>query len=179
MILRGLIKDIISKYMIIGPFWLLFTYVMTLLFMIITVHWFKKKKAGVGKCLLLIMLFFYLLTVYTSTVLARKKILYDIVQLKPFWSWNRALLGSIRGIEQIIENIIMLMPIGFIMPFLIVQKHYIIKTVLIGFMFSVIIEVSQYVVHVGVFEIDDMINNTLGVIVGCVLSSVLKRIIDK
>ena len=147
-----------------GSYWQLFTLFITIIFTIFRVSYSKKKNISVGKCILTILLFFYLVTVCASVVLAREAYPHAFIRLRPFDSWKMALKGSNYYKLQVIENILMLMPIGCILP-LIDEKNKAVRTIAFGFCFSLFIEVSQYVTKTGFFEVDDLINNTCGVIV--------------
>ena len=122
-------------------------------------------------------LFSYLLTVYISTVLARKRMLSEAEILPALWSWRQVLSGNRYVLYMVIENIIMLMPMGLLLPFIINKRNAMIQTILFGFAFSLFIEVSQKVLNVGYFEVDDLLNNTIGVVLGCAASSGLKKML--
>lgn len=62
-------------------------------------------------------------------------------------------------------NIIMFMPFGFLVPFIWKEYRKIGKTAAAGAMFSIIIEVSQ-LFNYRVTDIDDLITNTFGTIIG-------------
>lgn len=64
-------------------------------------------------------------------------------------------------------NVIMFMPYGFLLPFIIQwNKRTGIKVALSGCIVSVVIEIFQYVTALGQCDIDDVILNTVGVILG-------------
>lgn len=65
-------------------------------------------------------------------------------------------------------NMLLFMPLGLSLPFAISDKsqHNILITVLVGNLLSVAIEACQYVFSLGRCETDDIIMNTLGVIIG-------------
>ena len=163
--------------MLLGPYWQLFTYLLTMVFMKAMVIWSKRKQMRASRCILIISLFLYLLTVYTSTVMSWNRLLSDEEMLPVFWSWRQALSGKRYVQYMVIENIIMLMPIGLFLPFIINKRYVALQTILFGAVFSLFIEVSQKVLHVGFFEVDDLLNNTIGVALGCTISSVFKNII--
>ena len=171
MIIYGVFRDIFRRYMLLGPYWKLLTYIITMIFMKIAVTWFKRKKMSAGRCILIIVLFSYLLTVYISTVLARKRMLDEAELLPVLWSWRQVLSGNRYVLYMVKENIIMLMPMGVLLPFIINKRDAMIQTILFGFAFSLIIEVSQKVLNVGFFEVDDLLNNMIGVIIGAVIYS--------
>jgi len=87
------------------------------------------------------------------------------------------LSGSRYGMMQVIENIIMLIPMGFMASIIETNKKNVLKTIILGFLFSLFIEISQYVRCVGLFEVDDLINNTLGVTIGCAIGVLFKRVV--
>ena len=65
-----------------------------------------------------------------------------------------------------ILNIFMMVPFGLLLPYLpkIFLKFG--PTAFAGLTFSLLIEVSQLVLRRGIFETDDLINNTLGTLIG-------------
>ena len=69
-------------------------------------------------------------------------------------------------------NIIWFVPFGFLLKRL--TRLSIIKIILFGFLLSLFIETMQFIFGVGVSETDDLILNTIGVIVGAVMP--VKRI---
>lgn len=64
--------------------------------------------------------------------------------------------------EGIVLNMLLLMPIGILLP-VILQKRFFFWPVLIGFGCSLAIELMQYYFRCGMFELDDLFNNTVGV----------------
>lgn len=175
MIVREIANDILHRYMSIGTNSLLFSYVLAILFTIVLVKTGKKRGLSASRCITIILLFFYLFTVCLSTVIVRPRNIYRKMNLYPFWSWIQVISGSRYMMRQVIENIMMLMPIGLLMPFIDQSKHYFIKTIGCGFVFSLGIELSQYILKVGLFEIDDLVNNTIGVCLSCCIVSMCRK----
>ena len=175
--LDGVFRDIFRRYMLLGPYWKLLTYILTMLYMKFVVILFKRKKMRAGRCILIVVLFFYLSTVYFATVLARSRMLREAEMLPVFWSWKQAIDGNKSVIYMVIENFIMLMPIGLFLPIIINKRYVGLQTILIGLGFSLFIEVSQKALQVGYFEVDDLINNTIGVALGCAVSCGTKNLI--
>jgi glycopeptide antibiotics resistance protein len=86
----------------------------------------------------------------------------------PFTTIVPYLLGFkgwiIAGVN-LVGNIALLVPIGFLVPFVyrnITWK----KSLALGVAAGLVIEVMQTVLRVGIFDIDDVILNTLGVMIG-------------
>ena len=86
----------------------------------------------------------------------------------PFKTILPYLLGHkgliIAGIN-IIGNIILLVPIGFLLPFLLEKMNWK-KAVLLAVLSGLVIEGLQTILHVGIFDIDDVILNGLGFMIG-------------
>lgn len=83
---------------------------------------------------------------------------------------SKNLFNSVQAtpIEDLLLNIILFIPLGFLLPYL-WPKLSGFKTVLTGLLVSVAIETTQYVLQLGCCDIDDIINNTLGSLLGYVL----------
>lgn len=178
MSLKTLIDDIIGFYLWQGKQWLVFTYLVTAaVSAVITVYGIKngiKKSKIVCQCLLV----FWIITVITLTILCRSIGSERKYKLIPFWSWRLAISGNRRGILLVIENILLLMPIGFLLPLINRDRWNIRITILIGFLFSLGIELCQILTKRGQFEFDDLINNTLGVFIGYLLAILALSIWD-
>ena len=176
MTISELISDLIQRYMRIGTQWHLFSYMLTMIYAFVLVKYSRHKKLSIGKCILLVILFLYLTTIYMSTVMSRRYNPVVKISLQPFVSWKRALSGDRYDIKMVIENLILLTPVGFIFPFIIRRKNGYIRAISFGFLFSLFIEISQYLRKTGLFEVDDLINNTLGVLLGCGLAALVLKV---
>ena len=53
------------------------------------------------------------------------------------------------------------------------------KIVLFGFLFSLLVEISQFIFKTGVFELDDLILNSIGVFLGVKFCEILLKFITK
>ena len=73
-----------------------------------------------------------------------------------------------EGIFTYCMNVIMLMPLGFLLPYIWKNFRNPLKVALTGFLFSVFIEFSQLPTN-RLSDIDDLIMNTLGAILGYVV----------
>jgi len=85
--------------------------------------------------------------------------------------------GTGRFVYLFFGNIAWFLPFGFLLP-LLLNKTSLIKVAAAGFMFSFVIEASQYVFRKGVAELDDLLLNTLGVVIGYGLYRLLRRLTD-
>ena len=86
----------------------------------------------------------------------------------PFTTIVPYLLGShgwiIAGVN-LIGNIVPLIPLGFLLPFAFRNMTWK-KSLVIAISAGLTIETMQTVLHVGIFDIDDVILNVLGVMIG-------------
>jgi glycopeptide antibiotics resistance protein len=73
--------------------------------------------------------------------------------------------GLIIGGLNIGGNIILLIPIGFLIPFVWQQMNWK-KIVILSIAAGLSIEITQVFLKVGIFDIDDVILNAIGVIIG-------------
>ncbi|MGL5756117.1 MAG: VanZ family protein [Paraclostridium sp.] len=78
-------------------------------------------------------------------------------------------------IINIIGNIVMFIPIGFLIPLLYDKLNSCIKVVLFGFVTSLIIELTQLFLIRGT-DIDDLILNTTGALLGYLVFIIFKNI---
>lgn len=80
-------------------------------------------------------------------------------------------------LKNTLGNIAIFIPMGILLPALFKNVHAK-KTVLLCFLISLSIEVSQYIVGLGIADIDDLILNTLGGAVGALLYFGLLKKLD-
>ena len=104
----------------------------------------------------------YAFFVLCSTVLFRDKAEEAHYFLRPLWSY--ASLYN-RRIAEIVLNVLMFIPIGFFSGAAI-KNASILKVTRLGCLLSISIETLQLLTRSGVFNIDDVIHNTLGCIIG-------------
>lgn len=76
--------------------------------------------------------------------------------------------GVFRPILGVYMNILMFVPFGFFFKFA-RESTVTWKIILVGFCSSLIIELAQMIFHLGMFETDDLMTNTLGTWLGTVL----------
>lgn len=89
-------------------------------------------------------------------------------ELELFWSYKRALQGNTFYTRQIVLNILLYVPYGFLVPD-IWRRMGFKKVFLAGFLLSLATELTQLLFKIGLFELDDIFNNTLGCVVGYLL----------
>lgn len=70
------------------------------------------------------------------------------------------------AVNNLVGNLILLLPLGLLLPFMFKRCQKLSSVVAIAFITSLIIEVIQFVLQIGMADIDDVILNSLGAILG-------------
>ena len=83
-----------------------------------------------------------------------------------------------EGVRPYIENILLFIPLGFMLPWIWKKYKVLWKTALSGITFSLIIELSQ-LFNFRITDIDDLLMNTLGALIGWVIFRLLKEHLSK
>ncbi len=79
--------------------------------------------------------------------------------------------------DMIFLNIAMLVPFGILVPLIFKKLDSSFKVIMSGFVFSLCIEIIQYVTGRGLFELDDLLNNTIGAALGYIMLTIFRKII--
>ena len=82
---------------------------------------------------------------------------------------NREALGMRYVIINLLGNILAFVPFGYLLPKIVTRKLGVFYTVLFTLEFSVFVELIQLVTRTGSFDVDDLILNTIGGLVGYTL----------
>lgn len=76
-------------------------------------------------------------------------------------------------------NVLMFIPYGILLPVIKKNHDKLIRTVLLsGCIFSICIEIFQYITGFGLCDIDDVIMNTLGVGIGFTIYKLVEKLIE-
>lgn len=87
-----------------------------------------------------------------------------------FLSWKEYLEShKIKIVQDNILNIIMLMPLGVALPTVKNKKEKMWQDCLRGMCILSVIEISQLLLKAGYFEWDDIIHNTIVVLIGIII----------
>lgn len=139
--------------------------------LIVSVH---KHKILKQQAIAILLLVIYIGIVLSSTVFTREPSIRSY-KLIPLWSWKEILFVN-DARELLIENllnVILLLPMGILLPFVFGKKLKIKKAFLYGFFVSAVIECCQLVFKCGLFEWDDMIHNGIGCMVGDMIGNTI------
>ena len=127
----------------------------------------KRLKLQQGAAVLALILF--LGVVFASTVFTRTPTVRRYERI-PFWSWYEVIVNHSQDllIENLL-NMILLLPVGILLPMILDSRLRPSMVFLIGVLISAAIELSQLIFQRGLFEWDDMIHNGLGCMLGCLV----------
>lgn len=128
----------------------------------------RGKKAFPRKGFAWLLLFLCYLTVVLGATLLERNDIYDNSIIQPlFYSYRLAWCGyAAYEWRNIILNILLFVPFGFWLSFGIKFFRHFYTTYLAGFLFTVTIEITQLYFNKGIFELDDIMDNTMGAMIG-------------
>ncbi|MDO4537551.1 MAG: VanZ family protein [Coriobacteriales bacterium] len=137
----------------------------------------KHMRTTVGTILLVV----YVGVTLWLTLLSRNPKQYSAAKLELFWSYREALELTKMGLNitnasllaEIILNVLLFVPLGALLPLLWpsrLEDAPIWKAALIvaaiALLGSAAIELSQWYFKLGLFEFDDLMDNTIGAVLG-------------
>ena len=129
-----------------------------------------KQIRLLGKIFFVVYIIFLLYFLIFSDWYGRSKVMedyhYNLVpfrEIKRFWNYREQL--EIWSAINLLGNIIIFIPLGFFEAVASRRRSFL-WTVIDGFMLSMLVEVFQLISKVGCFDVDDLILNTFGVIIG-------------
>ena len=70
------------------------------------------------------------------------------------------------ALKNLLGNVIIFLPFGFLLPIFWSKINSSQKIIIISIIFSFVLEISQLILHLGSFDIDDIFLNTLGALLG-------------
>lgn len=121
---------------------------------------------------------FYFFLVLDITVLRRVHNTIDDVSMIPFVNYYAMIMGGWNGLGRYIArallgNVILFMPLGQILADTLRCKHKALYIGMIAFFCSLAIEYIQHYYAMGTFEVDDLIHNTWGAVIGWCLYDII------
>lgn len=115
----------------------------------------------------------YVILLLSTTVFFRsyrRKLKYDF---QPFWSYEAIQDGGEKLLPEIIMNVVAFVPVGLLLGCAFRSMTWW-KVMIIGGGVSVMIEVLQYVYNRGFAEVDDVMHNVTGCLVGYGIYSLVR-----
>lgn len=178
------ISDIMSlakEYLLLGMTVAVFAAVLFLLGYFVIYRKLLKgnRKMKPGRLVLYGIFICYLVVVFGATMLSRGSFWENHIQWRLFYSYREAWNHfSATEWRNIILNILLFVPFGFLLPLLFPRFRMLWKTYLAGLALTVFIEVGQLVLKRGIFELDDIFDNFLGAMIGYGLYRIFRYIIS-
>ncbi|MBQ7921433.1 MAG: VanZ family protein [Clostridia bacterium] len=125
-----------------------------------------EKKFPWGKVILFVLLVGYVVVVLYATILRLHSGARDM-NLHLFRGWREAWNGFTTQLWlNVLLNVAMFVPLGILLPLLTKNYRRWYLVLAEGFGTSLVIEIIQYITARGLFDVDDLFNNTLGAMIG-------------
>lgn len=137
----------------------------------------KKQYRILGKVLFVLYIVFVFYFLLISEVYGRTGEMqgyhYNLVlfkEIKRFWNY-REQLGIFATASNLLGNVLIFLPFGFFMPMASKRRSFLV-TIIYSFILSLIVETSQLFMQVGSFDVDDLLLNTIGGMLGYITFAV-------
>lgn len=139
--------------------------------------WYESNKQTYANLIMRVTLVLYAFFVLCVTVLLRKDWIDAGIRLTPFWSYAAIIDGELSIMWEVVLNIALFIPAGFLYSYAVRRgRWWIMLCVAATFSFS--IELLQLIFHCGLTEVDDIIHNSLGALLGYVVGCSCKALIS-
>lgn len=115
---------------------------------------------------------------YGRTSVEGRQIRYNLVpfvEIRRFVSF-REQLGAEAVFLNVAGNILAFIPFGLLLPIILRPMRKGIRVVIWGFLFSMSIELLQMLTRVGSFDVDDLLLNTTGALLGLILFRICNKV---
>ena len=96
-------------------------------------------------------------------------------EIKRFWNYRES-LGISVVMLNLFGNVMAFVPFGMILPIMHRRYRSLLHIILLSFEFSFLVEIIQLVFKVGCFDVDDLLLNTIGGMLGYVFFALLNRV---
>lgn len=107
-------------------------------------------------------LLMYLFIMICITFLSRESGSSNGIDIELFSTWAI----NTRNKALVVENILLFVPYGFLFPIAVPRYRSLLSVLLVGLDTSLLIECMQLITARGFFQIDDILTNTLGMVIG-------------
>ncbi|MSS10113.1 VanZ family protein [Clostridium sp. WB02_MRS01] len=132
---------------------------------IINVLWYQFRRCLFISPIKIIYLGLFVAYIYTllqQTYFSRPPGSRNTVSLILGETWQ----GSVQSRAYVIENILMMIPFGVLLPNVLKPAENIFCCISLGFFFSVNLEYAQFLSQRGHMQVDDVIMNVIGTVIG-------------
>ena len=134
----------------------------------------KRRRFDRTQCVAAILLSLYIVVLLYFTVIGRYSHEEYDYQIHIFYSY-RFLLEQFdfQSIRQFVINLFMLVPVGFLLLVIIKEKGKYVIALVLCILLTVFIESMQLWMKCGSFEVDDIINNMIGAVIGILIYALI------
>lgn len=181
--LFAIIKDIISFFMAYLLKGSLLAAMVVTCYLCYELYWKKMRLSQTssertiqmnhiaGKTICIFLLTLYVYIVIGITILSRS----ESGTRQASFELLRTFQNTFFARKQIYENVIMFVPYAVLLFVLSKSFHRAWLMLVIGICSSLLIEVTQWVTKTGYFEVDDILTNTLGMLLGYIFCALIYR----
>ena len=136
---------------------------------------FRNKGIKASQAITIPILIAFLLIVLGSTVFGRMPGVRRY-ELLPLWSYGAIIRGNLGILQEVLLNCVLLFPSGMLLPLIFSRSLKWYQGLFFGAFISGCIELLQLITCRGLFEFDDIIHNSIGCMVGCVVCSWMVKV---
>ncbi|MBR5128355.1 MAG: VanZ family protein [Roseburia sp.] len=144
----------------------------------------KRKSTGIRAFAIVLFFLYFVVLFYflffseeMGRTYSEREYHYNLIpfhEIKRFIHYYEV-LGMEAVILNLVGNVVAFMPFGFFLPVFATRCRTIWNTLLYSFELSVLVELIQLITKVGSFDVDDIILNTLGGILGYIVYKIVRR----
>ncbi len=139
---------------------------------------FKKEKVKIIDILLFIIYCLFLIYVLFLRRSKNISVKYNIIPFKTYIEYFTKIINGNIGIKTAIlnflANIFLFVPMGYFLLKIFKKVNSFNKATIISMLIIIVIEVMQYITKLGIADIDDVILNTIGAMIGYKIQVELK-----
>lgn len=129
---------------------------------VFSVSWLYGKKSSLKHKISLTLFLAYIFIIFSIVFLCREPGSRKDTSLVLFETWGH----TFHMHAMFVENIIMFIPFGVLLPLLFRKSRNGWICVLTGFICSCSIEIVQHITQTGYLQLDDVVTNTMGTLLG-------------
>ena len=133
----------------------------------------RKEKLNALSEALLASLLLYLVFAFAITTYSRNPSGGRGFNIELFYTYRWAAAGSIFYAKMLFFNLVLLSPLGVLVPVILQYRCSWRDILFLAFLVSFFIECTQYLFRLGLMEADDLFYNCLGAMIGYVLISLV------
>lgn len=144
----------------------------------------KRKSTGIRAFAIVLFFLYFVVLFYflffseeMGRTYSEREYHYNLIpflEIKRFIQYYEV-LGMQAVLLNLAGNVVAFMPFGFFLPVFATRCRTIWNTLLYSFELSVLVELIQLITKVGSFDVDDIILNTLGGILGYIVYKIVRR----